>query len=376
MKQRVFGLDLVRAVAIIMVVFSHIAWITPKHKEGLLDVMSVFGILGVEIFFVLSGFLIGRIIFRIYISDDFSLSSILYFWIRRWFRTLPNYYLVLLINVCIATYIGMTLPDSLWRYAFFLQNFSSEMPWFFMESWSLSIEEFAYILGPIFLFFTLFIKTRISKPRMFLVITLIIIILFVMTKIIYSFNETEHTLINWNNSLKSIVIYRIDAVYYGFFAAYISIVKAKFWKEIKYTSFGLGMILFLGCNALMLMKVIRIETYPFVWNVLYLPINSITIMLMFPLLSQMNTAPRFILKPITTISVISYAMYLLHYSVIMQLLKYFIPSNGLPEFDMMIYIIVYIASTVLISYLVYQFFERPMTKLRDSKFIKKSLLDK
>ncbi|MDO5981805.1 acyltransferase family protein [Flavivirga spongiicola] len=374
MKQRVFGLDLVRAIAIVMVVFSHVAWIIPKDKKLTLDVLSVFGVLGVEIFFVLSGFLIGRIIFRIYTSDDFSFSSIFYFWIRRWFRTLPNYYLALLINICAAVYIGMTLPDGLWKYVFFIQNFSSEMPRFFMESWSLSIEEFAYLLLPLCLFFTLFIKTKISKPNTFLGMTLLIIFLFIISKTIYNFNEPVRTLINWNNSLKSIVIYRIDAVYYGVLAAYISIVKTKFWKRIKYTSFGLGMLLFLSWNVLMLIKAVQIEEYSFVWNVLYLPMNSIIIMLMFPLLSQMNTAPEFILKPITFISVISYAIYVIHYSVILQLLKYFIPSNNLPDFDIMVYIIVYISSTILISYIIYRFFESPITKLRDSNFIKKRFI--
>ncbi|GAA3613242.1 acyltransferase [Flavivirga amylovorans] len=370
MQHRVFGLDLVRAVAIIMVVFSHTAWIIPKNKELLLDIMSVFGVLGVEIFFVLSGFLIGRIIYKIYISDDFNFLSVFYFWIRRWFRTLPNYYLVLLINIGIAIYIGITLPDSLWKYVFFIQNFSSEMPGFFMESWSLSIEEFAYILGPILLFFTLFIKTKISKPNMFFIITLLILLLFIITKIIYNLNEVEQSLIGWNSNLKSIVIFRIDAVYYGVLAAYISIVKAKFWKQIKYSSFGFGVLLFLGWNTLVFIKGIQIEVYPFIWNILYLPMNSIAMLLMFPLLSQMNTAPRYILKLITFISVTSYAIYLMHCSVILQLLQYFIPANSLSEFDIIVYVIVYFSSTILVSYVLYRFFENPMTKLRDSNFIK------
>ncbi|GAA3622093.1 acyltransferase family protein [Flavivirga jejuensis] len=370
MKQRVFGLDLVRAVAITMVVFSHIAWVIPENNELLLDIMSVFGVLGVEFFFVLSGFLIGRIIFRIYTSDDFSFSSIFYFWIRRWFRTLPNYYLVLFINICIATYIGITLPDGLWKYVFFIQNFSSQMPWFFMESWSLSIEEFAYVLVPILLFFTLYIKTKISKPNMFLGVTLLIILMFIISKTIYNFNETDQTLIDWNNNLKSVVIYRIDAVYYGVLAAYFSIVKAKLWKDIKYVSFIVGAVLFFGWNVLVLLNGNLIETHPYVWNILYLPINSILIALLFPLLSQMNKAPKFILKPITHISVISYAIYLMHYSVILQLLKYAIPVDNLAHFDIIVYIIVYISSTILISSVVYWFFEKPITKLRDSNFIK------
>ncbi len=368
--RRVFGLDLVRAIAIIMVVFSHVAWIIPKNKGLLLDIMSVFGLLGVEIFFVLSGFLIGRILYRLYVFEDFGFSSVFYFWVRRWFRTLPNYYLVLLINIGVAVYVGAILPNNLWTYALFIQNFSWRMPAFFMESWSLSIEEFAYVLGPLLLFSAGFIKTRISKSKMFLYVTLLVILLFIATKIIYNVNEATRTLIHWNESLKAVVIYRLDAVYYGVLAAYISIVKTRLWKSTKHVSFALGVMVFTGLNIIMLMKGIRINEHPFVWNVLYLPINSMAILLMFPLLSEMKTAPQIISKPITSISLTSYAIYLLHNSVILQLLQYFVPANSFSGFDTLVYIMVYLSIVVLSSYMLYRFFEKPMTRLRDSNFIK------
>ena len=61
--------------------------------------MNFTATIGVEIFFVISGFLIGKIIYRIIQKDDFSFNDVREFWKRRWFRTLPNYYLVLLINI-------------------------------------------------------------------------------------------------------------------------------------------------------------------------------------------------------------------------------------------------------------------------------------
>src|SRR5690606_29603633 len=173
--KRIFGLDLMRAIGIGLVVFSHIRWIMPDAQGFIPDLMSISGVLGVEIFFVLSGFLIGRLLYRIYISDSFNFSKVLYFWVRRWFRTLPNYYLALLINICIALYIGTQLPSKLWQYVFFIQNFSQEMPLFFVESWSLSIEEFAYIIGPLLLYMILFVKTEISKSKLFLGMTLFVI---------------------------------------------------------------------------------------------------------------------------------------------------------------------------------------------------------
>ena len=72
--KRVFGLDLMRAIAILLVVFSNLSWITPKAQGLIPDMMGIAGVLGVELFFVLSGFLIGRIIYKLYISDDFSFN--------------------------------------------------------------------------------------------------------------------------------------------------------------------------------------------------------------------------------------------------------------------------------------------------------------
>ena len=368
--KRIFGLDLMRAVAILLVVFSHITWIIPKTKGFIPDLMSIAGVIGVEIFFVLSGFLIGRIIYNLYLSEDFSFKRVSYFWVRRWFRTLPNYYLALILNIGISIYIGIKLPEALWQYVFFIQNFAWETPSLFIESWSLSIEEFAYIIGPLLLYCTLFIKTKLSKDKLFLYITLLIIMLFTITKLIYSFNDHTKSMVYWNANLKAVVIYRIDAIYFGVFAAFISIVRPNFWKHIKYLAFFLGAVIFLGLNAIIPIKRLFIESYPMFWNVWYLPINTIAIMLTLPLFSQINSATKLILKPITYISLISYAMYVLHYSIILQLLKYYLPSDDLPKFDSIIYIIVYLSMTIFLSYLVYRFYEKPMTDLRDSSVIK------
>jgi len=369
-KQRIFGLDLMRAVAILLVVFSHITWIVPNAKGLIPNLMSIAGVYGVEIFFVLSGFLIGRIVYRIYSSEDFGFSKVFYFWIRRWFRTLPNYYLALAVNIGVAIYLGTHLPKSPWQYGFFIQNFAWQMPNFFGESWSLSIEEFAYIIGPLLLYLTLFIKSKTSKSKIFLVVTLLTICFFTITKLIYAQLDDVKTMMYWNQNVKAIVIYRIDAIYYGVLAAYISIVRPKFWNQIKYVSFVTGVILFMSINVLVPLKGIFIETHRQFWDVWYLPINSIAIAMTLPILSHMDSASQLISKPITFISLISYSMYLFHYSIILQLLKYYIPTEGLPSFDVLIYIITYLSLTILVAYIIYKLFEKPLMNLRDKPLIK------
>ena len=120
-KDRVFGLDLMRAMAICMVLCSHILWIYKPNNGIISQLFALFGFLGVEFFFVLSGFLIGRILYTIYIKEDYSIKSALYFLKRRWFRTLPNYFIILIINIIITFALGYSMPK-LWMYFIFLQN--------------------------------------------------------------------------------------------------------------------------------------------------------------------------------------------------------------------------------------------------------------
>lgn len=369
-SKRIFGLDIMRALAIMLVVVSHTLWIVPNSKGFIPDILSLAGVLGVEIFFVLSGFLIGRIVLKLFIQDDFSFKKIKYFWIRRWFRTLPNYYLILLVNIIIAISLGTELQENIWRYFFFLQNFAWEMPLFFSESWSLPIEEFAYIVGPLLLYLLFCFKLKIDKTKLFGLVTIIIILFFTVTKIIYNFKTPDSDMMFWNVNLKSVTIYRIDAIYYGMLASYFAMINPKKWQKSRWLCAMIGVLIFFILNGIIPNQKIFIETHPFFWNVIYLIANSVSIALFLPLLSGVKTAPRLIIIPVTYISLISYSMYLLHYSIVLQLLKNWMPSEGLGKIEVYVYISVYVISTVILAYILYRIYEKPMMDLRDKKSIK------
>ncbi|OMP31300.1 acyltransferase [Mangrovimonas sp. DI 80] len=368
-QKRIFGLDLMRALAIMLVVFSHIKWILPETSQLLSNIMGLSGFIGVEIFFVLSGFLIGRLMYHSFVLEDINRASLCYFWIRRWFRTLPNYYLVLLLNIAIALFLGFELPNNVWKYGFFLQNFAWELPFFFNESWTLSVEEFAYILGPGILYVIVGSFKGVSKSSFFLIATIGIILFFSLTKLWFYMKGPTVDMVSWNLNLKAVVVYRIDAIYYGVLAAFISMVNPNFWNKYKNVLFGVGVSIFLGLNVILSWKQIFIEVYPLFWNVFYLPINSIAIMLTLPLMSSIKTARNIFLKAITFISIISYSIYLLHYSVVMQLLKHFVSTEGLGRIELCLYCSGYLAITILVAYMVYRYYEKPMMDLRDKRTI-------
>lgn len=150
---------MVRAIAILAVVFTHsldfllrlqdVSYIG-KAISFAVDHVHTLGAFGVELFFVLSGFLIGGILIRTFVgADTFTFSAVKNFWIRRWFRTLPNYWLVLTITIIVYKVKALDCGYSAVLDYFFLQNvWHYFQPIFYVESWSLSVEEWFYLTLP------------------------------------------------------------------------------------------------------------------------------------------------------------------------------------------------------------------------------------
>src|SRR5574343_278755 len=323
-----------------MVVSSHFLWIYTKSNNFIVSVLELFGFWGVELFFVLSGFLIGSILYQSYVSDSFTLKTVFHFLKRRWFRTLPNYYLVLIANIFIAYFIGYQV-DNIGLYFVFLQNFIHKSPVFFPESWSLSVEEFAYLLLPFALFFGTFGFVK-NKSKRFLIIVFLLLIVFFFTKVIFNATCTISNLTAW--------------IRFNF---------EVFWKKYKelFLFLGIGIFFFLlfGISS----SNLRIEQSPFFWNVLYLPLTSLGFAFILPIFSEWKLSNSFLKNPIVFVSKISYAIYLIHYSVILQLMKYFVDTTVLTSHQRHFFTILYLMITFLMAYILYRFYEKPMMNLRD-----------
>ena len=150
-------LDSIRTFAVFFVILAH--W-SSKSIAGIFP----FGNLGVNIFFVLSGFLITRILLtekekieEVGINET-KFSAIGNFMMRRSLRIFPVYYLMLLVLYFGATYLPNPIPFDWKYYVVYLQNFL----YYFRQStpegkvghfWSLAVEEQFYLIWPWILFF-------------------------------------------------------------------------------------------------------------------------------------------------------------------------------------------------------------------------------
>lgn len=359
---RIFGLDVVRATAILLVLFSHVYYLIGSTSPFLISISGLFGFAGVELFFVLSGFLIGTILLKLFIKETFSLENLMTFLKRRWYRTLPNYYLVLLINIFLALSLGYDI-EGWWRYFLFIQNFSTYHISFFSESWSLSIEEFTYILAPVLLFFGWKFVGK-NKKYGFLGISFLLLLFFNITRYVYFLNSSVTDMETWNLNIKSIVIYRIDAIAIGFVIAWLHYYYASFLKKYSVYLFIIAAHLFLLQFVVFNVFGYDINTKPLYFRVLYFTFSACTFALSLPVFIYWKKSNAVISSIIAFISKISYSLYLLHYSIITVLIKKIID-----EFQVTIpnYILVsiYVVTTFFCSYLLYRFYEKPIMELRD-----------
>ncbi|MEO0378629.1 MAG: acyltransferase [Pseudomonadota bacterium] len=141
-------LDCIRAVAIFMVLVFHVATRYPAEE---MDPIAAWflrnGSLGVDVFFPLSGYLITRFLLESQRSD-----MVRVFFMRRVFRIMPIYYIAILVYIAasIATGIDRELLGGIWAPLTFTTGwlifFTDPTAVPFQITWSLSVEEFAYIL--------------------------------------------------------------------------------------------------------------------------------------------------------------------------------------------------------------------------------------
>jgi peptidoglycan/LPS O-acetylase OafA/YrhL len=350
---RVFGLDIFRAVAILLVVLAHGKFLLDDTRlEGFPYIKRIDG---VDLFFVLSGFLIGSILLKdIHATEKFGLSALTRFWKRRWWRTLPNYYLILLVNYIIV-YFGLIREDITqfnWKFLFFLQNFSTPFRGFFWESWSLSVEEWFYISTPIFL--CLCLKFLRAKHSFLLTIVVMIILPFLYR--IWLLNPTISET-GYDLTFRKIVLTRLDSIAYGLLAAWMYYYYRTYWERFKVVSF------FIGIGLLIFILNYDSPHTSFYKQAVYLTITPVFAMLLLPLAHSIKTVHGLLPKAITHISQISYAMYLINLALVAEVIRDNFPPTS--EMDGFIKYALYWLLVIAGSTALYSFFERPMMNFRD-----------
>lgn len=143
MKGRNQSLDVLRGVAILLVLGAHSFWPYVRTWRNV-------GESGVPLFFVLSGYLISGLLFAEY--QKTGTLNVPRFWIRRGFKIYPGFYVLLVATVVAKPLIfgGFQLRSAILS-GMFLQNYAQSALLFIPQSWSLAVEEHFYLLLPLLL---------------------------------------------------------------------------------------------------------------------------------------------------------------------------------------------------------------------------------
>lgn len=188
-------LDGLRGLAAIMVMYFHFFSRTHSGNSSinsLLTKTAVFGQTGVILFFVLSGFLITRILLSAKDQPRYFSN----FYIRRSLRIFPLYYFALCIYLLFAGFLNEdanNVGGATWYYWPYIQNIAMTFKWNVggpLHFWSLSVEEHFYLFWPLVIYYTSI--RRLPFVIAFLVISTIVIrsILLVNTYEVFYFTGT------------------------------------------------------------------------------------------------------------------------------------------------------------------------------------------
>jgi peptidoglycan/LPS O-acetylase OafA/YrhL len=143
---RLFGLDTLRALAIVVVMLYHLT-IFGELPESILPV-TYHGWMGVDLFFVLSGFLIGQQALKPYLTGQ--RLSLVEFYRRRAYRILPAYLVVLALYFLVPGWREAPHLAPLWKFLTFTMNFGFSFDRrAFSHAWSLCVEEHFYLVLPL-----------------------------------------------------------------------------------------------------------------------------------------------------------------------------------------------------------------------------------
>jgi peptidoglycan/LPS O-acetylase OafA/YrhL len=194
--QRNLSLDLLRALAVLLVLGRH-APSPPESATGLaagfLQVWKCGGWIGVDLFFVLSGFLIAGLLFKDYQKN--GRISLRTFYFRRGLKIYPAFWVYLAATTLGFIASGRVLHSRMFLADFFFfQNYVSGM---IDHTWSLAVEEHFYILLPLLLIAMVSRSPGASDsfttlPRLYLVVASVLLLARLLTAMTAEFDCHVH----------------------------------------------------------------------------------------------------------------------------------------------------------------------------------------
>jgi peptidoglycan/LPS O-acetylase OafA/YrhL len=342
MQNRNSALDFLRFCAIILVMFRHLDITGNGVFEKVAGVLSTGGWVGVDLFFVLSGFLVSGLIFREYgNSGNFKVGRFL---IRRGLKIYPAFYFFLLLTWGMTYWFHYASHESNLKYLYeatFICNYTKLVP-IHVWLWSICVEEHFYLLLCILMFFL--IKYRRVSVKSFLFIYGVFFLVGVGLR---AYNVLHYGSVDFFRDFARSHL-RFDGLFFGVLLCYVYRQKvAVNWKSTVLTVLAIA-----GASLAFIFsfddsRYIRFDT------VVVLATNPICFGY---LMMRILTVDAKWMRPFAFVGKHSYPIYLFHGFV-----------NHLSEqhFSGWKYYVVYFVGAVVVGIVVSKIIEYPILALRD-----------
>ena len=357
---RIKQLDVLRAIAVLLVLGRHL-YVHPLWYR--------ISWVGVDLFFVLSGFLISGLLFREY--KKHSTIDFPRFFARRGLKIYPSFYVLILLTVLVSLYFGNrpTLKELLPEVLFF-QNYRFGL---WGHTWSLAVEEHFYILLPVFLLLLIkFSRNRQDPfaviPRVGLGLGALLLLLRLATPWHY---PHYHFALYYPTHL------RIDSLFFGVVLGYFHHFRPeaipsllKSWKNRAGLAV-LSALLIAPCFFLNLRQGFMLT---FGFTLLYLGFGGVLILSLYcPVTGSgvFRQATSRVGSVLAYIGMNSYSIYLWHWAVAtwgMHALRRMLPF----QLGAMSVIFIYVAASLGIGIVMAKLVEFPVLRLRDHFYPPKS----
>lgn len=275
------------------------------------------------------------------------------FVVRRWLRTLPLYFVWLLILMVLwppgvlhdqRSLLFRILPS----YLTLSQNLAWSQPDWFAVSWSLSIEEWFYVLFPV----TLALAASVFTASRAIAFS---IILFIGLPLLLRLAQPGYT--NWNEYLHKAVVFRLDGIAFGVGAINISRLRL-ISKRAVMLAFAAGAGLLLAEFMLASHSAALLDMR--VGRALRVDITDIACALLIIALARLPRPPRWVDIPTRQFAAQSYATYITHYSILEWI------GWGRYRFHWGSWTCCLLAMAVILTVpiAIWRYFERPILALR------------
>ena len=355
-------LDILRAVAVLLVIGRHLQPCPPELNAALSGFTTHWrmgGWIGVDLFFVLSGFLVSGLLFKE--RQRYGTLSPKNFLLRRGLKIYPAFYAMLAATVAVRLVTGKGVPlAGLLREIFFVQNYG---PGLQGHTWSLAVEEHFYLL----LLLVLFVGMRRERsdsgarpfawlPRFFVTVALLCLGL----RLYVHFTTPYFT----NHTHQFPTHLRIDSLLFGVLLSYFYHYHAGVWRV--WTARYRGAWAILGVALLLPPFFVPVEQSNWLSNIGFTMLYMGSGLLLCAL-ADVTPPDNWLVRGVAFVGARSYSVYLWHVAVMTWL------GNGLRgRVGWYAYALVSVLGALAVGIVAAQLLEVPVLRLRDRIFPSRS----